>query len=149
MPWQHPAPAPIAPFPYWPYTMAIPQFYWDAESAEQRVKYLCMLYDKLMSYTNKAVENVNVDSEAIKELQDAFQKFQESGFNDYYAEQVAQWIAENLQKIIDAMTVSTVYFGLTDDGYFTAIYPISWKTVQFDTIADYSSDYYGCLILLY
>lgn len=149
MAWNYPAPAPLAPFGCWPYTMAIPKFYWDAESPEQRVKYLCMLYDKLMAYVDALKDNVNVDSEAIKELQDAFAKFMESGFNDYYAEQVAQWIAANLQKIIDAMTVSTVYFGLTDDGYFTAYYPFSWKTVQFDTIADYSSDYYGCLVLLY
>ena len=149
MGWQYPAPAPLAPFACWPYTMVIPKFYWDAESPEQRVKYLCMLYDKLMAYVDELKDNVNVDSEAIAELQDAFQKFMESGFDDYYAEQVAMWIAENLQKIIDAMTVSTVYFGLTDDGYFTAYYPLSWKTVQFDTIADYSSDYYGCLVLLY
>lgn len=149
MAWNFPAPAPLAPFGCWPYTMAIPKFYWDAESPEQRVKYLCMLYDKLMAYVDALKDNVNIDSEAIAELQDAFQKFMESGFDDYYAEQVAQWIAENLQKIIDAMTVSTVYFGLTDDGYFTAYYPLSWKTVQFDTIADYSSDYYGCLVLLY
>ena len=149
MAWNFPAPAPLAPFGCWSYTMAIPKFYWDAESPEQRVKYLCMLYDKLMAYVDALKDNVNVDSEAIAELQDAFQKFMESGFDDYYAEQVAQWIAENLQKIIDAMTVSTVYFGLTDDGYFTAYYPLSWKTVQFDTIADYSSDYYGCLVLLY
>lgn len=149
MAWNFPAPAPLAPLGCWPYTMAIPKFYWDAESPEQRVKYLCMLYDKLMAYVDALKDNVNVDSEAIKELQDAFAKFMESGFDDYYAEQVAQWIAANLQKIIDAMTVSTVYFGLTDDGYFTAYYPLSWKTVQFDTIADYSSDYYGCLVLLY
>lgn len=149
MAWNFPAPAPLAPFGCWPYTMAIPKFYWDAESPEQRVKALCMLYDKLMAYVDALKDAVNVDSKAIKELQDAFQKFMESGFDDYYAEQVARWIAENLQKIIDAMTVSTVYFGLTDDGYFTAYYPISWKTVQFDTIADYSSDYYGCLVLLY
>ena len=149
MAWNFPAPAPLAPFGCWPYTMAIPKFYWDAESPEQRVKYLCMLYDKLMAYVDALKDNVNVDSEAIKELQDAFQKFMDSGFDDYYAEQVATWIAANLQKIIDAMTVSTVYFGLTDDGYFTAYYPLSWKTVQFDTIADYSSDYYGCLVLLY
>lgn len=149
MAWNFPAPAPLAPFECWPYTMAIPKFYWDAESPEQRVKALCMLYDKLMAYVDALKDAVNVDSKAIKELQDAFQKFMESGFDDYYAEQVARWIAENLQKIIDAMTVSTVYFGLTDDGYFTAYYPISWKTVQFDTIADYSSDYYGCLVLLY
>lgn len=149
MAWNFPAPAPLAPFGCWPYTMVIPKFYWDAESPEQRVKALCMLYDKLMAYVDALKDAVNVDSKAIKELQDAFQKFMESGFDDYYAEQVARWIAENLQKIIDAMTVSTVYFGLTDDGYFTAYYPISWKTVQFDTIADYSSDYYGCLVLLY
>lgn len=149
MAWNFPAPAPLAPFGCWPYTMVIPKFYWDAESPEQRVKYLCMLYDKLMAYVDALKDNVNVDSEAIKELQEAFQKFMESGFDDYYAEQVEKWIAANLQKIIDAMTVSTVYFGLTDDGYFTAYYPISWKTVQFDTIADYSSDYYGCLVLLY
>ena len=149
MAWQYPAPAPLAPFACWPYTMAIPKFYCDAESPEQRVKYLCMLYDKLMAYVDALKDNVNVDSDAIKELQDAFQKFMESGFDDYYAEQVAQWIAENLQKIIDAMTKSTVYFGLTDDGYFTAYYPLTWKSVQFDTIADYSSDYYGCLVLLY
>lgn len=149
MAWNYPAPAPLAPFGCWPYTMAIPKFYWDAESPEQRIKYLCMLYDKLMAYVDALKDNMNVDSEAIAELQSAFQKFMDSGFNDYYAEQVAQWIAANLQKIIDAMTVSTVYFGLTDDGYFTAYYPFSWKTVQFDTIADYSSDYYGCLVLLY
>lgn len=149
MAWNFPAPAPLAPFECWPYTMVIPKFYWDAESPEQRVKALCMLYDKLMAYVDALKDAVNVDSGAIKELQDAFQKFMESGFDDYYAEQVARWIAENLQKIIDAMTVSTVYFGLTDDGYFTAYYPFSWKTVQFDTIADYSSDYYGCLVLLY
>ena len=149
MAWKFPAPAPLAPFGCWPYTMVIPKFYWDAESPEQRVKYLCMLYDKLMAYVDALKDNVNVDSEAIAELQEAFQKFMESGFDDYYAQQVAKWIAANLQKIIDAMTVSTVYFGLTDDGYFTAYYPLSWKTVQFDTIADYSSDYYGCLVLLY
>lgn len=149
MAWNFPAPAPLAPFGCWPHTMAIPQFYWDAESAEQRVKYLCMLYDKLMAYVDALKDSVNVDSEAIAELQEAFQKFMDSGFDDYYAEQVAMWIAANLQKIIDAMTVSTVYFGLTDDGYFTACYPLSWKTVRFDTIADYSSDYYGCLVLLY
>ena len=148
MAWNYPAPAPLAPFGCWPYTMAIPKFYWDAESPEQRVKYLCMLYDKLMAYVDALKDNVNVDSEAIKELQDAFAKFMESGFNDYYAEQVAQWIAANLQKIIDAMTVSTVYFGLTDDGYFTAYYPFSWKKVQYDTIADYSSNYYVCLIMI-
>lgn len=149
MAWNFPAPAPLSPFGCRPYTMAIPKFYWDAESPEQRVKYLCMLYDKLMAYVDELKDNVNVDSEAVKELQDAFQKFMESGFDDYYAEQVATWIAANLQKIIDAMTASTVYFGLADDGYFTAYIPISWKSVQFDTIADYSSDYYGCLVLLY
>ena len=107
-----------------------------------------MLYDKLMSYTNKAVDNVNIDSNAIKELQDAFQKFQESGFDDYYAEQVAQWIGENL-KFIYETTIKQIFFGLTDDGYFCAYIPESWDDIIFDTGAVYGTEEYGRLILKY
>lgn len=146
MGWQYPAPGPIAPFMHWPYTMTIPQFYWDAESQEQRVKYLCMLYDKLMAYVDAVKDNVNVNSDAIAELQEAFAKFQESGFNDYYREQVEKWIGENL-KFIYEQTVKQVYFGLTDDGYFCAYIPDSWDDIVFDTGAVYGTAEYGRLIL--
>lgn len=148
MAWQYPAPAPLAPFACWPYTMTIPKFYWDAESQEQRVKYLCMLYDKLMAYVDALKDNVNVDSDAIAELQNAFQKFMESGFDDYYAEQVEQWIQDNIAPIIEA-SIKMVFFGLTPDGYFTAYIPDSWNEIVFDTGAVYGTEEYGRLILLY
>lgn len=147
--WTYPTPTNITSYANFDYTMVIPQFYWDVESPEQRIKYLCMLYGKLVAYIEGIDAGILQNANAIKELQDAFQKFVESGFDDYYAEQVAKWIGENLNEIMDAMTVSTVYFGLTDDGFFTAYYPLSWKTVQFDTFQDYSSDYYGHLVLSY
>lgn len=146
MAWNFPAPAPLAPFGCWPYTMVIPKFYWDAESQEQRVKYLCMLYDKLMAYVDALKDNVNVDSEAIAELQDAFQKFMESGFDDYYAEQVEQWIGANLEYIFETVA-KQVFFGLTSDGYFCAYVPKSWSEIQFDTGAVYGTLEYGRLIL--
>ncbi len=145
MAWNYPAPAPLAPFGCWPYTMAIPKFYWDAESQEQRVKYLCMLYDKLMAYVDALKDNVNVDSEAIKELQEAFQKFMESGFDDYYAQQVEKWIGENLRFIYEH-TIKQVYFGLEGD-YFCAYIPDSWDDIIFDTGMIYGSEEYGRLIL--
>lgn len=147
MAWQYPAPAPLAPFDCWPYTMAIPQFYWDAESAEQRVKYLCMLYDKLMAYVNALNDDANIDTAAIKELQDAFQKFMESGFDDYYADQIERWIHDNMTSIIE-QSIKMVFFGLTMDGYFTAYIPDSWSDIVFDTGAVYGTEEYGRLILL-
>lgn len=148
MGWQYPAPGPIAPFMQWPYTMTIPQFYWDAESQEQRVKYLCMLYDKLMAYVDTVKDTVNVNSDAIAELQEAFQKFMDSGFDDYYAEQVEKWIGENLEFIFET-AAKQVFFGLTDDGYYCAYVPDSWSDIQFDTGMIYGTPEYGRLILRY
>ena len=148
MAWNFSAPAPLAPFGCWPYTMAIPKFYWDAESPEQRVKYLCMLYDKLMAYVDMMRGVVNINSDAIAELQAAFAKFQESGFDDYYREQVEQWISANL-KFIYEQTIKQIYFGLTDDGYFCAYIPDSWDDITFDTGAVYGSEEYGRLMLMY
>ena len=37
---------------YTAYTPALPQFYWDVYSAEQRVKHICYEIDKLANYSN-------------------------------------------------------------------------------------------------
>lgn len=139
----------LPPFPVFPYSGNMPDFYRNEQSEEAVVAKLCEWVCKLQEYVNDQTDNFNGIQEAYEQLEELFEKFQESGFDDYYADQVREWIGENLQRIVDAMTVSTVYFGLTDDGYFTAYYPVSWKTVQFDTIADYDNPYYGCLCLFY
>lgn len=142
MSWNFPAPAPLAPFGCWPYTMAIPKFYWDAESPEQRVKYLCMLYDKLMAYVDALKDNVNVDSEAIKELQDAFAKFMESGFDDYYAQQIQQWVCENMAFIV-SRTMCFFSFGIDDDGHIYADIPANWQFLNIKWDMNYDSPSFG------
>ena len=52
---------------YTAYTPALPQFYWDVYSAEQRVKHICYEIDKLANYANyladiiKKIDAVSTD----------------------------------------------------------------------------------------
>ena len=77
-----------------------------------------------------------------------FQKFMESGFNDYYAAQVEKWINDNLT-FIYTHTVKQIYFGLTNDGYFVAYIPESWDDITFSTIMSCDPEMYGRLVLNY
>ena len=134
----------------------------------ERLQYWCQLvlpavYDDSLSYyellakvvdkLNSVIDNANVMSDAIsdnaaaiKELQELFQKFQESGFDDYYRAQIEQWVKDNMENIIRD-SIKMVFFGLTDDGYFCAYIPDSWKEITFDTGAVYGRSDYGRLIL--
>ena len=93
-------------------------------------------------------ENINIDHDLIDELQKAFEQFMESGFDDYYKEQVHDWIRENFQLIMDGLLGHMLFFGLTDDGYFTAYIPQKWAFVL-GTDVDYASPTYGCLEIYY
>lgn len=138
---------PVAPFWGWTEnTPALPEMYWNVYSAEQRIMNICCELHKLCEYANMLGESVNVDKELIKELQDTFEQFMESGFDDYYKEQIAQWVDDNLGFVFERYTRG-VYFGLTLDGHFVAYIPESWNDVIFDTGADYTLDTYGRLIL--
>lgn len=130
------------------FTPAIPKFYWDVDSQEQGIKQICKTIQLLIEYLNQVADQVNLDTDEIKELQDLFKKFQESGFDDYYAKQVAEWINNNLSYIYDH-TIKQIYFGLTDDGYFCAYVPDSWSDIEFDTGMMYGRSDYGRLILRY
>lgn len=124
----------------------LPKLYWEVKSPEQLVANLYCIMDALKDYVNGAFGQVNENTEKIAELDDLFKKFQESGFDDYYARQVAAWIASNLEFIYDK-TVKQVFFGLTDDGRFCAYVPNSWADIKFDTGAVYGTDEYGRLML--
>lgn len=129
-------------------TPTIPKFYWDVYSQEQRLKQICCELEKLMQYADMLGVNLNIDHEAIIELQEQFKKFMESGFFDYYAAQIEKWINDNMERII-SKAIKMVFFGLTPDGYFCAYIPSSWAGIMFDTVADYASENYGCLVLKY
>lgn len=140
---------PIAPFWGWTqFTPALPNFYWDVYSAEERIKKICLELHKLCDYANMLGENINLDHELITELQEAFTQFMESGFDDYYKAQVARWIDENFKRIMDGLVGHMLFFGLNDDGYFTVYIPEMWA-IAFDTDANYDSENYGCLEIKY
>ena len=128
------------------FTPTIPKLYFNVDSQEQRLFALCKQLHKLICYADMLGEKINVDHDDIVELQELFEKFMQSGFDDYYADQVGAWIDSHLQYIFDH-TVKQVYFGLNEQGYFVAYIPESWDDIVFDTGMVYGVDTYGRLIL--
>ena len=124
----------------------LPQLYWDVMSGEQRIHAICKALQDLAEQLGNDETLINDNAAKIKELQELFQKFMDSGFDDYYAEQVAKWIDDNLKYVYDK-TIKQVFFGLTSDGYFCAYIPDAWKDIQFDTGMQYGTYTYGRLIL--
>lgn len=139
--------SPIAPFWGWTqFTPALPEFYWDVYSAEERIKNICLELHKLCDYANMLGENINIDHNLIDELQQAFTQFMEYGFDDYYKEQMIRWLDAHMQDIIRHIA-GHVYFGLTSDGHFCAYIPNGWQDIIFDTGMVYGRSDYGRLIL--
>lgn len=135
-------------FGFTQFTPALPEFYWNVYSSEQRIKHICYELCKLAAYDDYIAEQLNLDHETIAELQEMFEKFMESGFDDYYKEQVARWIDENFNRIMGGLIGHMLFFGLTDDGYFTIYIPEMWA-IAFDTEMNYDSENYGCLEIKY
>lgn len=125
---------------------SIPKFYWEVHDQEQRFHRLCQELHKLVEYANRLGEAINLDHEIIAQLEEQFEEFMTSGFDDYYKEQLLQWINDNFADLISA-GIKQVYFGLTDDGYFCAYVPDSWSEITFDTGIVYGRSDYGRLIL--
>ncbi len=128
------------------FTPAIPKLYWDVDSQEQGIRQLWKVVEKLCRYANEICDQTNLNTKDIAELQKRFEEFVEHGFDDYYAEQLEQWFIDNAWKIYERIA-KQVFFGLTDDGYFCAYVPESWKEIEFDTGAIYGTEEYGRLIL--
>lgn len=131
---------------YTAYTPALPQFYWDVYSAEQRVKHICYEIDKIIAYASYLAELLGKNNEDMQELRDYVNEFLTSGFDDALAEKIAKWIDDHLQFIF-THTIRQVYFGLTQDGHFVAYVPDSWSDIVFDTGSDINLSTYGRLIL--
>ena len=128
------------------FTPVIPKMYWDVESQEQRMHNVCATLHKLVCYADLLADKIGINRADIDELQRLFKEFQESGFYDYYAEQIEQWINDNLGFLFTHLA-KQVYFGLTLDGHFVAYIPESWQDIVFDTGMVYGLDTYGRLIL--
>ena len=127
-------------------TPTIPKFYWDVKSQEQRIKIMCYLIQGLIESYESADIRITKNASDIAELQKLFKDFVEHGFDEYYEQQVIEWISQHIGVLYDQLA-RQVFFGLTSDGYFCAYIPESWKEIEFDTGAIYGTEEYGRLIL--
>lgn len=113
---------------------------------------LCKVIDKLnevIKQSNEQSEVITIIANELENLKSLFEQFMESGFDDYYKDQIEKWLDAHMTEILKTFVQNGVYFELTDDGYFAANIFESWAHVWFDTIADYSNEYYGSLVLYY
>ena len=137
----------VTPYPFWTaFTPTLPSMYWDVDSHEERIKRICLELCKLLKYADYLGDSINLDHKEIEELQEAFQKFIDGEYDDYYKKLISDWISDNFANLISE-GVRQVYFGLTDDGYFCAYVPESWSEITFDTGAVFGRSDYGRLIL--
>ena len=110
---------------------------------------LCKVIEKLnelIGKDNEQSEVINLLAVELNNLKGLFEQFQEHGFDDYYREQIEQWVKDNMDYIF-SLYAKNVYFGLTLDGHFIAYIPDSWDELIFDTGMVYGEDTYGRLIL--
>ena len=88
-------------------------------------KSLTELYDTLNQWKEET-------QPTIDELMEMYTKIITGNFPPEMADAIEKWIIENSDDII-AKLIKTVFFGLTDDGYFVAYIPDSWSDITFGT----------------
>ena len=57
---------PLPLYSMWPYTPAIPAFYWSAKSADEIIKHLACEYDHITAYFDELTDAINTMSADIK-----------------------------------------------------------------------------------
>lgn len=141
---------PIFPETLTPFKMfcqkVLPAVYDDSLSYYELLCIVVEYLNKTMANVNSLNDDVKFISKQLSEIYDLLGKFIESGFDDYYKEQVESWIDSHLTWIFNNV-VRQVYFGLNLEGYFVAYIPDGWDDIIFDTGANYELDTYGRLIL--
>lgn len=108
-------------------------------------------YNETIDALNQWIET---NTPKIEDLE-AFKNALESGeLPEGVKQGIRDWCSENLIDLM-AETITNVFFGLTDTGYFVAYYPESWDDITFNTsdydiiLEDRPDINYGHLILSY
>lgn len=86
----------------------------------------------------------------IQDLQQLLDDIAAGNFPEEISNAIKNWIAKNFYDIVGRMSM-TVWFGLTDAGYFVAYVPESWREIVFKTTGyDYTTELqpdFGHLVL--
>jgi hypothetical protein len=128
-------------------TPALPAFYWDVYSSEQRIKAMCCEIDKVINYADMLGVNLNATHDDVVKLQAEFEKFKDGEMLDFYEKQIQAWINANMERLIKQSLAKFVIPSITTDGYFCLYIPDSWNEIQFDFGVVYGRTDYGRIIL--
>lgn len=115
---------------------------------------------KLCRKINEIIENIycfgnqiklNTEAiEALKEdvtnIQSELEKIKNGDYVSLYLDSIINYIDNNLEGIVGRV-VKFIAFGLTQDGYFSAMIPSTWEFIHFNTVMDYNDPLYGHLLL--
>lgn len=134
-------------YPWGSWQPVIPSLYWEAISPEQAVHDLYCYVENLLSYTNKQTEWIGENKTQLDELKTLFEKWQAHGFDEYYAEQVKQWLNEHMEFIFTHVA-NMIFPGITEDGYYFISIPDSWREIDFAVPVTPGEDY-GRIFLEY
>jgi len=90
-------------------------------------------------------------AEAYEDYKNMVEAIESGNFPESIQSAFTTWMTQNAVDLVGAL-ITSVFFGLTDTGYFIAYIPESWRDIIFETtgfdvtIADYD---YGHLVLSY
>lgn len=138
----------IGAFRFW-CQKVLPAVYDDSLSYYELLCKVISKLNEIIEITNDQSDAIRALAEDLQTLADQFERFMESGFDDYYKEQIETWLDQHMTEILSTFVQNGVYFELTQDGYFAANIFESWAHVWFDTIENYSDSNYGSLVLYY
>ena len=113
----------------------LPKLYWEVKSPEQLVANLYCIINSLKDYFNSITDQVNLHTLKIEELEELTKKFIESGFVDYYEQQLSEWLSEHTEEIVAA---ATYQYTQIQNSFREKIYTIDHANVGFryDVLTD-------------
>lgn len=106
---------------------------------------------KLVECCNEMTDWKDTHENQYKELKQLYDDLMSGRFPESIKNAFESWMKENAIDLVGEL-VKTVFFGLTDEGYFVAYIPESWNDIIFSTSGwdEYISTIdYGHLILKY
>ena len=103
---------------------------------------------ELAGYVAANTRDIAQLREDVELLNSEFEKVKNGDYASLYITALSSWLSENLINVVGRI-VKFVWFGLDDDGHFTAYIPTSWRFLTFDMVADPDSPDYGRLLLSY
>lgn len=87
---------------------------------------------ELLGWMERTDEWKTEYEQAYEDFKKLYEDIEAGRFPDSISEAFKKWAAQNMPELIKSM-IKTVWFGLTNDGYFVAYIPDSWAEIIFNT----------------